>query len=366
MILQTIYNFFYYIQKPFFFFPIALTLLLSFLILLAVQSLTPHIKIKNFIITWSCAIFYFITYIIGIIILRYWQLNTSRDLREIWKQFKTHILGNFIRLSIYNQLLIIICVGIGVVLWFLIIVKLQKVLRHKVWQLYFYYVFRHYVSKKFSRKLEFAMVDYSHHYSFDTICGKFYSKGFPLSPTKTIALTKIVLTLTIPLIITIDCWLNNWTLYYTFYYLFIFIFAINYIYIDETIVHTHGHYEYPEMLIERNYGYPKIVYVNLTEAEENLLALYAASPAKLPYTLDLHHQYTGPSPLFTEHGIKLFRRFEKDDISLIYYNIHTSKGFKDTDLKEICEKWFVEDPYDPAANEYYLQLKTRQKNQKGY
>jgi hypothetical protein len=220
-------------------------------------------------------------------------------------------------------------------------------------------VFRHYASNKSSKKLELVMENYIHRYALEAIIRKILPQKSTLSPTKIILYIKITLVVLIPLITISECWLGNWNLYYTFYYLFLFILIINYITIDECIIHTHGHYEYPEIIAERCYGSPKILYVNLSEAEENLLALYAANPAKLPYTVDLYHQYIGEGINLTEHGIKFFRRFEKDDTQ-IYYNKRTERAFEEKDLREVAGRWFVEDPMDLMANELYTKLKNQQ------
>jgi len=340
------------------------------------------VKINNFAAHWIGAIIYFTVYIILILLLRYYQINKKITIVEI-KNWFLSLLQLFQSISIGKQISLILFIIMFTFLWALIILKLQQFLKHIVWKLYFYYVFINKINpdKKWSSVLEKKMEDFISKYSFHALLyNHFYpalyraSKRFeesmnrvPFPKKKRVIIIAFVLS--IPVCILIEILVNRGQLYYTFYYFFAYVIIMHYIIVSEAIFHTHSHYEYPQILVERYYGFPKYIYVNLTKPEETLLSLYAANPGKLPYTGQLYHVPVAHG-LFTEHFIYMYRRFIYQPVVLLketndfdfhqYHNENTYRSFGINDIKISEDAFFVEDLEDQDVMDYMNTLELKE------
>lgn len=397
MIRQLILDFFFYLSHPILLLPLVLMLILFVLLLINTEKLHPHVRIKNFYITWMLAVLYGFIYILGLIVLRFTQLATDRDFRELYHKYKNLFYEHFIATGVYYKLINFLLVLIILLLWLLLIVRAQRFLRHKVWQLYIYYVYKRYIRTQllqFNNKtllelstqcipdpscqgiLENWVQKYCRYYSLSSLLAKPQNWLFSIFSDrvgtqyivpvleKKYKILRIILLVITPICIAFECWQFNWCVHYVYYYLFFFVFAINYLLVDETICDINYAPEFVQILLEKNYGYPYVIYVNLTKAEENLLDLFAACPTKVKKIIpDLDkllieiEGFAVPG-VATTNVIRFTRCFWREEKSegILYNNLFTGRSFWEKDLHKLGDRYFVPDPNEPEAMEYYNQL----------
>ena len=398
MIKQSILNFFFYLSFPIFLVPLSLTIIFSILLLINTQKLQPHIRIRNFYLVWAWVLLYVLIYILGLVVLRFTQLASERNLRELYYNYKNLFYEHFIVAGLYYKIINLLFVLIILLLWLILIVRAQRFLRHRVWQLYIYYVYKRFIPTKLIQidgetAVNLAMtyipselnmgiaekwvVKYYRYYSLDALWGNLLdwidskcSKRFDIYVvTSSMALKKylflrVILFAITPICVAIECWQFNWCVQYIYYYLFFFVFAINYLLIDETIREIYFAVEFVEIILEKNYGYPYVMYVNLTKSEEDLLDFFAACPTKLQKIIpDLKALQIdvdgGIIPGFaTTNFIRFTRSFWREETpkGVIYHNLFTGRSFWEKDLYILGDRYFVEDSNEPEALEYYHKL----------
>src|ERR1700748_1086699 len=148
MIKQSILNFFFYLSFPIFLVPLSLTIIFSILLLINTQKLQPHIRIRNFYLVWAWVLLYVLIYILGLVVLRFTQLASERNLRELYYNYKNLFYEHFIVAGLYYKIINLLFVLIILLLWLILIVRAQRFLRHRVWQLYIYYVYKRFIPTK--------------------------------------------------------------------------------------------------------------------------------------------------------------------------------------------------------------------------
>jgi hypothetical protein len=128
--------------------------------------------------------------------------------------------------------------------------------------------------------------------------------------------------------------------------------------------------QYSEILFDRAYAFPSIVYVNLSEEDEKLLAAYLKDPLGISLMTDM---FNAPQLYVSDYLIAYFylEYYNKFSLSvllegnnqiIVYHNDKIEKHFEAKNLLEIDGKYFVEDSDNPEAMEYYKKLKNEKNN----
>jgi hypothetical protein len=260
-----------------------------------------------------------------------------------------------------------------IMLWIYIFIKINKILSYQGWKIYLYYEYKYLlkttqynvieknsnlwieifrknlaifrfcsfiigVLKKSSKYLYGSVnlnerLHFLRHLSFEYIARRI----------------KIFVFSILIIIFIYDCYINNFILIYTKYYLlFYMIFHLWCKLSDFAQCENIG---INELLFERTYCFPKIVYINLTEEEEESLLMYCKNiplddydRTGLLFNVVLKKQYIAQDPsqyfYYNEEGEK------KPMPYLCYYtNDWVNEGFPDIALKKINGKYFVKENF---------------------
>lgn len=161
-----------------------------------------------------------------------------------------------------------------------------------------------------------------------------------------------------------ECFLNNFQIFYFFYYIFLFIIINHYIRVSDVVQATSYAPSYATFLIERYYAYPNIVYVNLPEAAEVWFELFAENSTLVQVQAGpfFHVSVNGTNHINDLYRFELFLGMESqinECHTIHYHNPTIRKYFEPKDVKYIANNYFVEDPDNPLASEYYEKLKKK-------
>ena len=287
-------------------------------------------KLNVTLFTYIGAIGYFIFFICILIGIRYIQLYTYLDL----KQLPYLILNAFS--SFHNTIFTIFII----LLWVLIFIKIQNLLIYQAWKIYLYHKYKYsYNEKSDYYKLIWKLEDIKDHWSYHAFCIKIARtlKAFAkkLKIEKVISFCSNFLKFftffryfffsLLWICIIFDCYFHNFVLIYTKYYLFFYVIFI--LWYKLSLFFFYEKAPLDEVLYERTYCFPRIVYVNLTEEEENLLRKYI----KAPYSIreELRRTWKNLSP-----DIKYYKRFVYKKIDLKTAYTMTDDGIKENIQEE--------------------------------
>jgi hypothetical protein len=159
----------------------------------------------------------------------------------------------------------------------------------------------------------------------------------------------------------LECSLNNFILHYIFYYLPIYMLFTIWIQISsflEDILFN----PYSSIIMKRTYGFPTIVYVNFGVEEEKILQMYLENPRHMNCNHDLYY-IPGIYGIIFPY-LEYFHEFKLIPGKEMYENINRERCFEAKNLLEIDGKYFVEDPDNPEAMEYYKKLKDEKEKKK--
>src|ERR1700727_2470919 len=310
------------------FLPLSLIFTIIVLLWILRKPVSLEVKINNFILIWIYAIMYINIYCLYFFILRIFQTSNSLDLKIILNKLMLYFV-KLDNLSLFGKIIINCIIIILILLWLIIVLKTRTILGYKT----SFDVFVLFLAKKF--KLE---------------------KMFPK------IIFKLIIFFFLIFIFILECYINNFTLYYIFFYLPIYMLIIIWVQISEIISNYNQSY-FSHILIERAYG-TDIIYVNLTEKEENLLKLFIENPLKAVLS---DNSYEFDSLGLMRHSIEYNCKFKKMSgevfgiSNIVYYNENISKLFELEKLEEIDGKYFVDAPENPEAMEYYKKLKNMRK-----
>ena len=343
------------------FLPLSLIFTIIVLLWILRKPVSLEVKINNFILIWIYAIMYINIYCLYFFILRIFQTGNSLDLKIILNKLMLYFV-KLDNLSLFGKIIINCIIIILILLWLIIVLKTRKILGYKTWQLYLYtsHIFL-LNDNKFSKKFYNICNNFHYKYSFDVFCF-FLAKKFKLEKMFPKIIFKLIIFFFLIFIFILECYINNFTLYYIFFYLPIYMLIIIWVQISEIISNYNQSY-FSHILIERAYG-TDIIYVNLTEKEENLLKLFIENPLKAVLS---DNSYEFDSLGLMRHSIEYNCKFKKMSgevfgiSNIVYYNENISKLFELEKLEEIDGKYFVDAPENPEAMEYYKKLKNMRK-----
>ena len=248
-------------------------------------------------------------------------------------------------------------------IWYLLFVKLSKILHKEVLKYHFYNTNKHFLNNIFiylpqpanygyySESYLRKVLKFSTKYTFDEItdkCITFLNKLLfgKISPhiSKIILYVQIYIyfsaTIILILLFISDCYFNNWVLNNVLLYLPFYMIFKKWYNISKTIKLSHA--DYDKIIFERYYAEPYILYVNLTQKEEDELNTY----------INAGFEYLGTdiSYLFSSHPIIKKRRFyltSDEQIAgeyILWYNPTTQDAFRKKDLKTVKNRHFVDNP----------------------
>lgn len=366
---------------------VVLMLILTIVLLLFI-ILNPYsfpVKIKNFTLTWLAAIMYLVLYVVFLMTLRIVNLK-EHDLKQLWVNGINQV-NKIYNLDSYFKIISVVLILIILFLaWLIITIKLRRFLGHQIWKLFFYYRCIHILNNKYYQFENWCKF-FDRYFSFHVVAeylvwdaffstmlrSLFNNKVSIISFTKHI---KRILFILLFIILIIECLMREFTIYYTFWYLIFLVIIHTWIQITE-IIRNYDKYLLGGVLIKRAYGASVCIYVNLTEAEEEVLKKFVTNYDALAKTgLDMYLEYDKLGlprhsiefrkefKLINEKGVAFedFLGVEKVESDVnnhvpFYWNDYLEIGFKISDLREIDGKYFVNDPLDPEAGAYYVQLK---------
>lgn len=228
----------------------------------------------------------------------------------------------------------------------------DKFLAHKIWMLYFYYrcIFLVHETNNRSKK-------------FDAVCQIFTSKWSLLSLVNRLAATRkrnshqlialiqkgLFISCIIMMIITIVLDFINVLFIFLIFYYVIYTFVRT----SEAVTNYYP-YLWGETLIRKTYGFPKIVYVNMSAHEELLLLGYIQNPKIITALYTEHIRPAEDHSLMTRTQFKReFTLIPWEKGEMVYANYYQQKLFKLAELKYVQNRYFVHDNEDLEAQEYY-------------
>lgn len=345
------------------------------------------IKVNNFFISWGITILYICFYVWFVLVLRILQLGAPVDLKKYFNLLfgKIELIAQY---SLYNKLIVILFLIIFLLLWVLIFLKLQKYMVNHIWKLSFYYANIERTFPWSARPKGFWFWSFMRTISYSEFCFRCFYYLFP--SFKWLKgdhyylmhfLFSLLPSLFLIIVFILELLLNNFVIYYIFYYLLIYMLIMIWVRGTRGVWDYSSDFgAYTKTIIEIVYGAPKILYVNILEAEENSLKEFLKNPIRKGYWYDY--------PEFKEHPlfrcdiflqfanedqflpIDVNRRFEnkyvkkKEDPTgmyrdeneierigeeFVYENKLTSKYFHPVELVKIGDYLFVDDPQDLEA-----------------
>lgn len=335
------------------FLPLSLFGLILILYLLIRRPIKPTCKINNFFMTYVFAGIYIMCFIVFLIFIRILQYGKFLDLKIL---FKAYILlfVHFEQCSFYVQIIYILGGIILILLWILIFYKIRNRLARNLWKIY-YYKKNIYMLTKLNNDEKFKELCFhiSMHYTFFNFCR---SLTHQLNKIITIRYTEPIERffrylphLILLFLVFFECYNNNFILHYTLKYLIIYM-VYNLWYRLSFIIHKSNGF-LDEILIERAYGEPNILYVNLTENDEKLLETYILEPHNYEKLEKLGSADYIDVGILCYIPIYYYRRFvwiSGDVIGLpanqmIYLNKLTLKYFEEVDIKRENGRIYVKD-----------------------
>lgn len=345
--------------------PLILLIFIVFLVLILKISIKPIVKIENYTLTYFCGGFYILFYFLFFFILRILQLGKTFDLKNFVKKFFGFFI-NFQESSFFIQFIYIGGVIILILLWLIIFFKIRKILRFQLWKLYFFKanIERLTVCSTETVAKFHKTRDKYKRFSFFTLGKKvtrylnkilFYVNKKEFNIVNTTGPTQILRffpLLILFFIFILECYNYNFVLHYTLYYLPIYmVFNIWYLI---SLVLDKEVFTIDQILIERAYGEPKILYVNLTELEEKLLETYIQEYYNFDKLFDIGVYESCSTDYDIVHPICYHRRFvltsnseiSKDTMIYLNKNKIIWKYFEPCEITKKNGKNFVKDDVD--------------------
>lgn len=264
------------------------TLLLTIILLYFLIKFPRNYDIKITFFTYIGAISYFGFYILFFLFLRLIYIHTPLDLKNIPifidKFFK--IYNKSLETQIFFTFFSIVCI----MLWIYIFIKINKRLSYHVWQIYLYNEQKYLLQKIVIRKsllytypiekfLKFSI------YGLSSFLIDVFQKGIKylnwpngfnylqnLPYIFIVRIIKIFVFLILIIIFIYDCYINNYILIYTKY--FLLFYMIFHLWCKLSTFAQFNNIGINMLLFRRAYCFPKMVFINLTEKEEESLLMY--------------------------------------------------------------------------------------------
>jgi hypothetical protein len=357
--------FYFYFFKLKLFIPVYLILLILILTVLNIYFFQKQgelitfkrAKIKNFTITWILASFYIIFYFFIFIILRLLQIGHNVDLEAIIVNYSKSLVKNYL----FTNVIIFFSLLLIILIWFFVFIIIKNFLGFKLWQLYIYYSRIYSCDKnnklyKISKKFSDICLRFLIRYTFKNVIVKIWIDYLHL-PLREISrerinkIAKILGIIIIIIIIILDLVFNK-SLFYIYYFLPVYLILSIWIKISNILGDYHFMTETGEFAAIM-YG-STTIFVNVIKEEELYLQICMTDPKKIPVSNEhwiySSRCYNAVSP------ITYFREYCFNQETNMYDSLCTDNCFDLKDLKEVDGRFFVEDPKDVKANDYYEEL----------
>ena len=217
------------------------------------------------------------------IILRWVQITQEIDLKNIPKIIEKYL--TIINGGHDSKIIILLSCILIVLLWVFIFFKLKEKLAYQMWKIYFYYRYKYLLKDRKRKKIKIIQY-FKRSLSYKAICSDIAGIFIWLAEQikwkqmvtyfneydKILVFFRVLSIALIFVFIFYDCLFYNYVLFTSKYYLFFYLIfnlwykiSLFFRYEDEYL---------DQILFERTYCFPDVVYINLTKEEEEFLEAY--------------------------------------------------------------------------------------------